>query len=179
MKAQRTPWWYFVTAMILGLALGAAIAYYGEDVAGVSLLGAPWIVLVLLMVLGIVILIMALQVHKYATTDPRKRSTVVDPMKAVYTLVLSKALGLAGAALAGWYGGQILVVLAHAEAPYYSKVLVECVVAAVICLADMIIGIIGEWLCQLPPDEGAENPKMRAMQRRRGVSPAATRESSH
>ncbi len=178
MKTQRTPWWYYVTAMILGLAAGSGVSYYGEEFSGMSLLGTPWIVSALLAVLGAVVLILALQVHKYATTDPAKRTTMFDPMKAVYTLVLCKALGVAGAALAGWYGGQILIVIAHVEASYYAKVLVECSIATLICLIDMVIGIVGEWLCQLPPNEGPESAKMKELKRRTAVSAAATRESN-
>jgi hypothetical protein len=43
----------------------------------------------------------------------------------------------------------------------------------------MIIGIISEWLCQLPPTEGPENPKMKEAKRRRGLTPApATKRST-
>ena len=115
-----------------------------------------------------------------ATTDPQKRARLkpLDPTKAVYTLMLSKALGLTGAALAGWYVGQILLVLDHIEADYYATAVTQCAVAAVICLADMVIGIVGEWLCQLPPMEGPENPKMKAAKRRRGIA-SATAKTRH
>ena len=87
-------------------------------------------------------------------------------------------LGLTGAALAGWYVGQILLVLDHIEADYYATAVTQCAVAAVICLADMVIGIVGEWLCQLPPMEGPENPKMKAAKRRRGIA-SATAKTRH
>ena len=54
----------------------------------------------------------------------------------------------------------------------------QCAVAAVICLADMVIGIVGEWLCQLPPMEGPESPKMKASKRRRGIA-SATAKTRH
>ena len=87
--------------------------------------------------------------------------------------MLSKALGLTGAALAGWYVGQILLVLDHIEADYYATTVAQCAVAAVICLADMVIGIVGEWLCQLPPmepgepqDEGRQTPPRHRLRHR-------------
>ena len=168
MKIRRTPWWQYVVALLLGLIAGCLLAQVSES-SGLSLLGAPWFVSVVLLLLGIVVLVMALQVHQYATTDPQKRARLkpLDPTKAVYTLMLSKALGLTGAALAGWYVGQILLVLDHIEADYYATAVAQCAVAAVICLADMVIGIVGEWLCQLPPMEGPENPKMKAAKRHR------------
>lgn len=127
------------------------LAKYGE-ISGLPLVGAPWIVPVVLAVLGGVVLYMALQIHKYTTKDPVKRAQLkpLDPQKAFGTLVACKALGLAGAALAGWYGGQIIMSLPHGEAEFYSQAIIECVVACVVCVADMIVGIVGEWLCRIP-----------------------------
>ena len=114
--------------------------------------------------------------RKYANTDPKKRPhSFINPTIAVYTLVLAKALGLAGATLAGWYGGQIVVSLSHIEADFYAHAVTECAIAAVVCIADMIIGIIGEWLCQLPPNEGPENPKIREAKRRSDIAQAYKR----
>ncbi|MBP7235844.1 MAG: DUF3180 domain-containing protein [Bifidobacterium sp.] len=160
---------------MLGLLAGIGLASYGES-SGLSLIGAPWIVPGLLAVLGVIVLILALQVHKYANTDPKKRPhSFINPTIAVYTLVLAKALGLAGATLAGWYGGQIVVSLSHIEADFYAHAVTECAIAAVVCIADMIIGIIGEWLCQLPPNEGPENPKIREAKRRSDIAQAYKR----
>ena len=145
MRARRTPWWSFVLAAALGVLAGMGLAKYGE-ISGLPLVGAPWIVPVVLAVLGGVVLYMALQIHKYTTKDPVKRAQLkpLDPQKAFGTLVACKALGLAGAALAGWYGGQIIMSLPHGEAEFYSQAIIECVVACVVCVADMIVGIVGE-----------------------------------
>lgn len=172
MKVRRTPWWQYAIGAALGLLAGMGLASYGEQ-SGLSLIGTPWVVAGLLAILGLIVLILALQVHKYANTDPKKRPhSFINPTIAVNTLVLSKALGLAGATLAGWYAGQILMSVSHFEAPFYHDAIIECAVTAVICIADMIIGIIGEWLCQLPPNEGPENPKMAEAKRRQGVAQA-------
>lgn len=175
MRARRTPWWQFMAAIALGLLAGVGVAAWAERY-GQSLIGAPWFVSAILAALGVLVLVLAIQVHKYATTDPKRRPhTFINPTRALYTLVLAKALGLAGAALAGYYLGQILMSLAHAEADYYSQAILECAVAAVICVADMVIGIVGEWLCQLPPTEGPEHPKLKAERQRRGVAPATAK----
>ena len=42
----------------------------------------------------------------------------------------------------------------------------------------MIIGIVGEWLCQLPPIDGPENPKIKETAQRQRYATAATK-SSH
>lgn len=48
-------------------------AKYGE-ITGLPLVGAPWVVPVVLIALGIMVLVLALQVHKYTTKDPLKRA---------------------------------------------------------------------------------------------------------
>ena len=134
MKVRRTPWWYYLVALIIGLAGGVGLAMLDERMA-TSLLGAPWFVDVVLMAMGIAVLALALQVHAYANTDPAKRPhAFINPQRAMITLVLAKALGLAGAALAGWYGGQALMCLTHLEASYYRDAAVECAIALVICI---------------------------------------------
>ena len=178
MKAQRTPWWYFLLALVIGFIAGVGLVKF-DEATGFNLIGAPWIVPAVLLLLGIVILIFALQIHRYVTTDPAKRRGFIDPVKAAYTLVLSKALGIAGAALTGWYGGQIVMSLAHADAPFYERAILESAVTGAVCLIDMVIGIIGEWLCQLPPSEGPENPKMRELQRRRNMAEQPMQRTKH
>ena len=137
----------------------------------------PWFVDVVLMAMGIAVLALALQVHAYANTDPGQAPARVHQPAAgpCITLVLAKALGLAGAALAGWYGGQALMCLTHLEASYYRDAAVECAIALVICIIDMVLGIVSEGLCQLPPDEGAENPKLKRAERRRRLQQAAAK----
>ncbi|WP_314686585.1 DUF3180 domain-containing protein [uncultured Bifidobacterium sp.] len=176
MKARRTPWWYYAVALCLGILAGMGLVLF-DDRTGMSLIGAPWIVPVVLGALGVTVLVLALQVHQYATTDPAKRPTRIDPTKAMMTLVLSKALGIAGAALGGWYGGQLLMAIRHAEAAYYGDAVVQCAVAAGICLVDMAIGILGEWLCRLPPNDGPEGARARGRNPRE-IPQAATRDAS-
>ena len=102
----------------------------------------------------------------------------MDPQKAFGTLVACKALGLAGAALAGWYGGQIIMSLPHGEAEFYSQAIIECVVACVVCVADMIVGIVGEWLCRIPPIDGPESPAVKKAAQRNRYATAATKAST-
>ena len=178
MNARRTPWWYPLIALLLGVLAGVGVAILGEQYS-VTLIGAPWFVAALLIIVGLVVLVLALNVHKYDNTDPKKRpNTFVNPSLALNTLVLCKALILAGAALAGWYGGQIIPSITHVEASFYEQAVVECAITAVVCLIDMVIGLVGEYLCQLPPSEGAENPKLKAAARKREIAAAAAKTCS-
>lgn len=171
MRARRTPWWYYVVAIALGLLAGASVVRLTQS-SQISVLGAPWFVSVMLLLVGVVVLYMAWQVHLYVKGTRRE----MDSARAVNTLVMAKALGLAGAGLLGWYGGQILMSLAHADAPFYAEIIKECLFSVGAALVDMIIGIISEWLCQLPPNQGPEHPKMKEAQRRKRAAGAVNSE---
>lgn len=154
MKAYRTPWWYFALGLLFGFVFGAFLVSITESSA-ISLSGAPWIVLVVMIIGGIVTFVLAWQTHQYATSKPKERKTFNMQM-AVSALMLAKSLGMAGAILTGWYAGQIFVCWPHADIPLYSNVIRECVIAGIVCIIDMIIGIVGEWMCQIPPEDGAD-----------------------
>ncbi|NEG69544.1 DUF3180 domain-containing protein [Bifidobacterium choloepi] len=167
MGARRTPWWVYAAGIVVGFAAGALVALF-EETHSLGLLGAPWFVSAILVLLGVVVLYLAFQVHKYTTTDPKKRAELktFEPERAVNTLVMAKALAVAGAILLGWYGGQLVLCLRHAEASYYHGIIVECAIACGAALFDMIIGIVSEWLCMLPPTEGPDHPKIKEARRR-------------
>lgn len=171
MKARRTPVIYYFVALALGLLAGLGLSKYSQSTR-TDLMGTPWIVPALLFFLGAAILIMAIQVHRYAKGERRR----LDSRFAVNVLLLSKSLSLACSALLGWYGAQALMCLGRMEAPYYANVVLRCSVTALICLVDVIIGIIGEWLCQLPPDDGPESPESKRNRRRRMVGAAGKTE---
>lgn len=162
MKAQRIRWWEYAIAIVIGLVLGVAVSVF-ENRGHLALTGAPWPVSAVMVVIGLIIVYMAWQVHRYATAEPRRRARMkrIDPQRAVDTLVFAKALALAGALLLGWYGGQIAMAVGHIEASYYRTVVVECAIAAGASLLDMVLGIISEGLCQLPPTEGPEHPRIK------------------
>jgi uncharacterized membrane protein YhaH (DUF805 family) len=170
MRARRTPWHYYVVAIVIGLVAGIGLAFFGKD-SSVTVLGASWIVPVLLGVLGILVLVLSWTVRRYAKGELKD----IDPRRAFNTLVLAKSLGVAGAGLAGWYVGQLLVVIPLADSPYYSEIILECSIAAGAALFDVAAGVIGEWWCQLPPNEGPENPKVKQRKRMAGT---ATNQSS-
>ncbi|RBP99816.1 DUF3180 domain-containing protein [Bifidobacterium xylocopae] len=173
MKMRRTPPTYYLLAVGLGLVGGVLLVRAGERWR-LDLLGAPWLVPALLLITGLIVLSMAVQVHRYAKGERKE----MDPRFAVNALLLSKALGLACAGLLGWYAGQGLMCLPHREAPYYGRVIVECLVAALVCLVDIIIAVAGEWLCQLPPDDGPDSPESKRRAEQGRLAGAAERKLS-
>ena len=109
MRARRTPLAHYLVALVLGLLGGSGISELGMSTR-TDLMGVPWLVSLLLFLLGAAILIMAFQVHRYAKGDRKE----MDLRFAVNVLIMSKALGIACAALLGWYGSQALISMGHA-----------------------------------------------------------------
>lgn len=168
MKMQRTSILHYMLCIGLGLAGGITLAYVSERWQ-LNVLGVPWLVSALLLLAGIVVFFMARQVYKYATGERKE----LDPQYAVNSLILSKVLGTACSALLGWYGGQAIMCLSHREAPYYAHVIIQCAVAALVCLLDVLIGAVGEWMCQLPPKDGPDNPKQQQNHEKHRIAAAA------
>ncbi|MCI1902147.1 MAG: DUF3180 domain-containing protein [Bifidobacteriaceae bacterium] len=166
MKARRTPWHYYVIAFLAGGIAGAGLALLSRN-STVTVLGSSWIVPILLGLLGVLVLVLAWTVHKYAKGELKE----IDPRRAFNTLVMAKSLAIAGAALMGWYLGQLFVVIPRGDSPYYSEVILECAVSAGIAFFDLIAGIVAEWWCQLPPNDGPENPRVK--QRKKLLDDAA------
>lgn len=160
MRAYRTPWWYLVLGLLFGFLLGAFLVSSTESSA-MSLAGAPWIVVAIMVVAGIVTFVMAWQTHQ-SVSEKAKNKKRVSSQFAVAALMLSKALGMAGAILAGWYVGQLLMSLPHSEIALYGSVIRECAIAGFVCFVDMLVGILGERLCQLPPEDGPESAVKKA-----------------
>ena len=162
MRISRTPWWYYVIAVVLGALIGTFLVLRTRTTA-IAPVGAPWFVSGVLFVLGVVVLVLAWQVHQYVTGKVKE----IDVDKASTTLVLCKALAIAGAALAGYYGGELAMCIVWRDVAFYQGLIAECSVACAVTVIDMIIGIVGEGWCQLPPQEGPEHPNAKKRKKRR------------
>ena len=53
------------------------------------------------------------------------------------------------------------------DVAFYQGLIAECSVACAVTVIDMIIGIVGEGWCQLPPQEGPEHPNAKKRKKRR------------
>lgn len=168
MRARRTPWWWYVIAVAVGGLLGWSLVRFTRT-AAIAPVGASWLTSGLLLAVGVAVLVLAWQVRQYAHGKTRR----IDPDKAVTTLILCKSLALAGALLAGYYGGQLVMCLVWIDVEFYHSVIWECVAACAVTVADTVAGIVGEGWCQLPPGEGPEHPNQK---KRKGQAPAAVSE---
>lgn len=160
MKVQYTAWWHIIVAIIIGGTFGVSVASLVERSA-FSMLGAPWFVDVVLVCLGVVVLVLSWQVKQYV--DGKR--PYIDANRAVITLVLAKALTLGASMLVGWYAGQLLICIPHWEIEYFHEVGIQCAIAAVVCVLDIIAGYVGQHWCTLPPNKGPEHPQIKAQRR--------------
>ncbi|OTA26101.1 hypothetical protein B9G54_05945 [Alloscardovia macacae] len=147
MKAQRTPWWHYVTLLISGLLVGLIAASWASRHSS-AMMSAPWYLTASIIGVGFVVLWSAWQVRRFVDG----KITKMAPERSVNTLVFAKALGLAAAALAGWYLGIFAIVIQHAEVEYFATVAWQTSVAAVACGIDVGFGALGEFWCLMPPD---------------------------
>lgn len=78
MKARFTPWWHLAVALLLGLLAGGFLEFLTEQ-ANIYLLGVPWFISVILLLVGCIILWFAWQVRRYAKGDRKE----INPQQAV------------------------------------------------------------------------------------------------
>lgn len=173
MKARFTPWWHLAVALLLGLLAGGFLEFLTEQ-ANIYLLGVPWFISVILLLVGCIILWFAWQVRRYAKGERKE----INPQQAVNTLIMSKALSLACSALTGWYGGQLLLSLPHVQIEYYRSAVIQCAIAIAVCIADVIFGIVGERWCRRPPSPGPEHPETKRKAARKKRRARAAGESN-
>lgn len=107
---------------------------------------------ILVLVMGALILWLARPVRHYLQG---RATSSLDPLRAARTVVLAQAGALTGAAVAGWYAGQLAVVLTGLElVANQARILpLSLTIAAALGLA--AAGMVAQRWCRIePPDDG-------------------------
>lgn len=151
MKARRTPWWHYIECSVIAFLFGLNINTWSIQ-HGSAMVSAPWYLTASMIAVGLVIAWSAWQVHRFATG----KITTMAPQRSVNTLIMAKALGLTGSLLAGWYAGAFVIAVQKLDIPYFEDIAWHTGVAVLVCIIDIILGIISEYWCMLPPSEGKE-----------------------
>ncbi len=136
-----------------GLVISGAFSYAWESY-GRELPGVPWPAILGMLLLAIVLVVMGWPIKKWNDGD---RTKEIDPLHAARVAMMAKAASVAGAALTGWYAGDVAYLFISAggiRAQTGAGMLVAVATAALL----MIVGLVVEHFCQLPPDDppGAE-----------------------
>ena len=147
MKAIR-PWPLIIFALFAGVFGWIANALAVN--AGYPALRFPWSALVTMGLIAAVTFGLGFAVWRSRTGKSREP---IDPLLAARVLVLGQASAHAGAIIAGWHVG-IIAGLGRAFAQGGSESTRGAVAALIGGLVLIAVGIIVEYFCRIPPEEG-------------------------
>lgn len=151
MKKTQTS--TLVAWAFIGLIASAAFSYLWESYGNV-LPGIPWPAILGMLLLSIVLVAVGWPIKRWNDGD---RTRDIDPLLCARVAMMAKAAAIAGAALTGWYVGAAVYYFISAGGIRASAgvgMLVPIATAALL----MIVGLVVEHFCTLPPDDttGAE-----------------------
>ncbi len=138
-----------VLAGALGFLVGVVVTRDGS-----LLPRTPAVAGILLIVMAGIVLWLARPVRRYL----QGRSTVpLDPLHAARTVVLAQAAALTGAAAAGWFAGQLLVLLRDLSLVANQERVLPLVLMLLGALALAVAGMVAQHWCRIePPEEDRE-----------------------
>ena len=149
---QRTRW---QTLLLVALSVAAVTWIVLRAVSGRGglLPTVPALVVVVELLIAGVVFSMGWAVRQFL----RGKRPTLDPIRAARTAVLAKASCYTGALLAGWYGGQVLVLVSELEVPGHGARAGAAGIAAGGAVVLAVVGLVVEWFCRVPPpEEGTE-----------------------
>ena len=110
----------------------------------------PWLAGVLLVVMAGLVVWLARPVRRYL----EGRATVpLDPIQAARTVVLAQAAALTGAAAAGWFVGQLAVVLGDLSLVANQGRILPYLLLLLASLALAVAGMVAQHWCRIEPPE--------------------------
>jgi len=115
----------------------------------------PWSVTAVLVLIAGIVLWLGLAVRAYQRGDKPD----LDPIGAARTAALAKAASFAGSLLTGWYGAQVLVLLADLANEPMRRGALSAGAATLAAVVLAVVGMIVERFCRLPPPEDGESPE--------------------
>jgi len=136
---------------IIGFGIFELITRSGTLVPRPSLLSG-----VLLVVMGGLVLWLARPVRRYLQG---RAKTPLDPLRAARTVVLAQAAALTGSAAAGWYAGQLVVVLTGLSLDANQGRVLPLAALVVAGVALATAGLVAQRWCRVDPrDEDGDHP---------------------
>lgn len=146
-----------LSTLLVFAAFGAGAGFLlqvGLASAGMQRFRLEYPLAISLVFLAAAVIVLAVPIRRATRAPVRTR---IDPFHATRVVLFAKASALAGAIIAGAAAGILLELLVRgggftADNPLRS---VAALVGAVVLLA---AGLIGEWLCTVPPRDDDRDP---------------------
>lgn len=161
---RRTRWQTLLgVAIVVGVL--AALLTTWLDRQGPGMPYVSWFVVAVELLIAGVVFSMGWAVHQFL----RGKRPGLDPIRAARTAVLAKAACYTGALLTGWYGGQVAAHLLNTAIPGYAGRAGSAGVAAGGAVVLAAVGLLVEWFCRVPPQDGEKEHEPKAT-----PDPAAT-----
>jgi hypothetical protein len=156
---RSRPGLQVTTVIIVGL-VALILSWFGVRwwvASGHSIVDPGWWGLVAMVFLGGGIIVAGTQVRNYR--DGRS-GVAMTALRAARTLVLGQAAALTGAALAGWYTGNVLVLLPDADIDSQLSRIWVLLAHAVVAVLLAVAGMLVQRWCRVRPrhdDDDDEN----------------------
>ncbi|MHA7304309.1 DUF3180 domain-containing protein [Arthrobacter sp. TMN-49] len=162
MRTIRPAW---LVAMGIILAVIGFVATELTSRASLPLPVLPLSSLITMGLIAIVCLILGLKVRRWRDGN---RDKVLDPLMAARTVVLAQACAYAGAMLFGWHTGILIDQLPTIALRVELAVIWQLVALMAGALVMVVVGVIVERFCKLPPEDNEPPAKTRPKRDGRG-----------
>lgn len=146
---QRTSWWAIIAFAAVGFAIGYVVEVLLSS-AGNAPLVPPYSLPATLITVSLVLLGFAIVLRRSVTGANHKP---VNPFTAIRIVAAAKASILSGALFAGFALG-ILLYFSLRTVPPQADSWWPVIVTAIAGLVQLVIGVISEYLCRVPPTSG-------------------------
>lgn len=144
----RTPWRRLLLVAVVSAAVSAGVLRIAES-RGATVLPVPFLSSLVVLLIGAVVVSLGWAVRQYT----RGKRPALDPLLAARTVVLATASAYTGALLSGWYAGHVLLVLGDLSIDARRSVAISAVVALLCTIALVVVGLVVERWCEVPPPE--------------------------
>lgn len=109
-----------------------------------------WLAGLLVLIMGALVLWFARPVRRHLRGAASSAPTI-EALRAARAVVLAQAGALTGAAVAGWYAGQLLVVLGDLSLVANQERAWRLALQVLAAVALMVCGLVAQAWCRVPP----------------------------
>lgn len=148
---QRTSWQSLVLlALFFGLLTYLVLT--GLDGRGLLPVPVPAVTALGPTALAVLLLWLGRGVRRLVRREP----TSMTPIGAARVVALAMASALVGAALAGYFGAQLILALEHIQAPLPRDQALAAGLALLATVVLVVVALVVEHWCRVPPDDEDE-----------------------